>query len=317
MNSLYYIVITMITIGYGDIRPVNTAEKLFMIVICLVSCAIFAYTLNSIGQIIEKITQSKEKFRKELVYLQNYMNTRNLSQDTQMKVKKFFEFKHAEELNSNVEGEKMFGQLTGDLKQQVQQEMYKMILNKAKFLKLNFSNQFIDSLSLTMKEAKFGPDEVIFSQNKLQNKLYFIISGDVQLQLLRPNDQPTKIDQLTSGQVLGALSFISGKASEYNARSLNMVTLAYVQSEDFYRELAKYQDDCEKFHQLKDNLDLYQFAQGLDVNCQLCGLYTHQSLYKCPYLFLNQRADLIIKKYNRDDQCQCQRTPFPRKEVKF
>ena len=56
INSLYYIVITMITVGYGDIHPVNNAEKLFIIVICLVSCTLFAYILSSIGQIIEKIT---------------------------------------------------------------------------------------------------------------------------------------------------------------------------------------------------------------------------------------------------------------------
>ena len=36
------------------------------------------------------------------------MNSRLLSQDTQMKVKKFFEYKHAEEINNNSEGEKLF-----------------------------------------------------------------------------------------------------------------------------------------------------------------------------------------------------------------
>lgn len=95
------------------------------------------------------------------------MNSRLLSQDTQMKVKKFFEYKHAEEINNNSEGEKLFVQLTGDLRVQVYKEMYKKILEKAKFLKLNFSIDFIDSLAHVMKEVKFGPDEVIFSQNSI------------------------------------------------------------------------------------------------------------------------------------------------------
>jgi len=36
----------MITIGYGDITPLNPMERLAVIFISLISCGMFAYSIN-------------------------------------------------------------------------------------------------------------------------------------------------------------------------------------------------------------------------------------------------------------------------------
>jgi hypothetical protein len=41
----------MSTIGYGDITPRSTQEKVYVIVMTQVACGIFAYAINTIGQI--------------------------------------------------------------------------------------------------------------------------------------------------------------------------------------------------------------------------------------------------------------------------
>lgn len=47
--SFYWSIVTMTTIGYGDITPVNLTERLFCIIMTLISTATFAYSVNSIG----------------------------------------------------------------------------------------------------------------------------------------------------------------------------------------------------------------------------------------------------------------------------
>lgn len=42
----------MITLGYGDIVPVTTLEKMYVISVTFISCGVFAYSVNTIGSII-------------------------------------------------------------------------------------------------------------------------------------------------------------------------------------------------------------------------------------------------------------------------
>ena len=52
LSSIYWAVATMTTIGYGDVVPVTKNEKLFAIFAMLLASVIFAYTMSSIGSVI-------------------------------------------------------------------------------------------------------------------------------------------------------------------------------------------------------------------------------------------------------------------------
>ena len=52
------------TVGYGDITPANYFECLFLIFILLISSSVYAFLINSIGNIMENI-KMQEKLRLE------------------------------------------------------------------------------------------------------------------------------------------------------------------------------------------------------------------------------------------------------------
>lgn len=45
----------MITVGYGDINPQNNIEIVFCNIAMMISCGVFAYSVNSVGIFIIKI----------------------------------------------------------------------------------------------------------------------------------------------------------------------------------------------------------------------------------------------------------------------
>lgn len=47
INSFYFSIITMVTVGYGDITPKSTIEKLYVTIMTILSCGIFAYVVNT------------------------------------------------------------------------------------------------------------------------------------------------------------------------------------------------------------------------------------------------------------------------------
>lgn len=48
MTSLYWAITTIVTVGYGDIKPNTSVEKLVNIIIMLVGCGVFAHAIDSI-----------------------------------------------------------------------------------------------------------------------------------------------------------------------------------------------------------------------------------------------------------------------------
>lgn len=41
----------MVTVGYGDISPKTSREKLYVVIMTIFSCGLFGYALNTIGSI--------------------------------------------------------------------------------------------------------------------------------------------------------------------------------------------------------------------------------------------------------------------------
>lgn len=50
--SFYWSIITMCTVGYGDVTPMTYRERIFATFICLLASFLFAFSMNSIGKII-------------------------------------------------------------------------------------------------------------------------------------------------------------------------------------------------------------------------------------------------------------------------
>lgn len=55
LYGLYFIFVTMITVGYGDITPKNEVELICGIVTMLILCGVFAYSVNRVGSILNEI----------------------------------------------------------------------------------------------------------------------------------------------------------------------------------------------------------------------------------------------------------------------
>lgn len=84
----------MNTIGYGDIVPITKrnfffqqlfifliikVEKLFVTLMTFVTCLVFAYVMNFIGDILKNFAVKHSIFKRKIAALNIYMNERGLS----------------------------------------------------------------------------------------------------------------------------------------------------------------------------------------------------------------------------------------------
>jgi len=90
-----------------------------------------------------------------------------MSHTLQMKVKKYLEYMFHD--NQEQKRFMLFDSLSNKLKEEVQIDIYGKILKSNKFFKTNFSEKFLQQLSLKFTEITLAPEEIIYN-------VYFIIN---------------------------------------------------------------------------------------------------------------------------------------------
>jgi hypothetical protein len=63
----------MITVGYGDMVPRTDLEREVVILLTLVSCGMFAYTVNQIGSIFDEIRTRDKIYKNKMNSISNYL----------------------------------------------------------------------------------------------------------------------------------------------------------------------------------------------------------------------------------------------------
>ncbi|EAR82605.2 cyclic nucleotide-binding domain protein (macronuclear) [Tetrahymena thermophila SB210] len=314
--SLYYSFITMITIGYGDIAPQNSHERIACIAFALTSSIIFSFSINTIGNIFQDYF-IKFQFQLQMRYNAiKFLSSRQIDKNLQLRILKYIEYIHEIERDSPEKGLQIMNQVSEELKTQVFQDYYGKILQQNKYFSLNYSKSSILKLSLHVKEKMFAPGEILFEQGDQDGRLYYIIKGDCEF-YLKGKEGSKNIVQLTlfqqtNQQFFGYKGFISGIPRELSCRSKNVSHVFYIQREDLINILKQDPQDYEKFCKIKDEFLFY--TNSLGELCFACKNFGH-TLTQCNRIHYAKNRSLLIQKYNYCGQQQ--RKPHQRNKNKY
>ncbi|KAK4488949.1 hypothetical protein RD792_004740 [Penstemon davidsonii] len=86
ITALYFAVVTMATVGYGDIHAVNTREMIFVMMYVSLDMILGAYLLGNMTALIVKGSKT-EKFRDKMAELIKYMNRNKLGKNIYKEIK--------------------------------------------------------------------------------------------------------------------------------------------------------------------------------------------------------------------------------------
>ncbi|CAD8180977.1 unnamed protein product [Paramecium pentaurelia] len=298
--SLYWSVITTVTVGYGDIVPVTTVERVFVIVVTLLICGVFGYCLSNIGNIFKQITDKKAIYKQRIREINQHIRKRGLSYNLQLKVKKYFEYFLKVKQEEDQHAEQFIEQLTKHLREEVLIDIYSKTLKQSRFLRENFSEEILNRLCQIVKETKLYPEQVLFQRNDSPKALWFVLSGAVEYVADHQNEDEhyyteTFLKKLTQGAVIGEREFISQTPYEYNARATKFTQLLVVDYQQFYLILQENNDEFEKYCLAKDNLLFNSNYKAFGQICEICG-WTHRFI-QCPFVFLQPNKNKIASSF--------------------
>ena len=142
IQSLYFIITTLTTVGYGDIVCKSLLERIFQIIILAIGSVFYPYVVSLIGNFIRNDSNAKIKHHNDLAMLENIRrNYPNISFKLYNKIYKYLESKSSSlekyDVNSLIEA------LPFTMKSNILFTMYKTSITNFKFFKNNNNSVFI------------------------------------------------------------------------------------------------------------------------------------------------------------------------------
>lgn len=139
--AFYFCCYTMTSVGYGDIGPKNTLERIVCTVIVLVSGLCWAYILGEVSGIVSDLNEEAQSFRKRMDQLNGMLEERGVPEAMKKRLRSFF-------LSSRARSEHMTQKdLLQNMSPTLQGEV-SLILNREWIAKVSFLKEFLDEVAM-------------------------------------------------------------------------------------------------------------------------------------------------------------------------
>ncbi|EAR88856.2 cation channel family transporter (macronuclear) [Tetrahymena thermophila SB210] len=309
--SFYYMIISMVTIGYGDFYPTTLYERGYIIIVALLATNVCAYSFSQISEIVKFEQAKKENFNQGMINLNQKMKLNGISMTLQQKIRKFFEYHYFSLVEKKNETDQFVEQLPLKLRQQFCLETNQKLIDSVYIFKI-LSPQCIQQISSSIKQKYLMPDEVLLESNSNNDCLYFINKGFLDIYtnfqvdsksekvFLKENitgqfiqnyikEDSSKanlkiLHRLKNQEVFGYESFLLGEYNQFGLKSYGKTIVSYIDKTSFMQILKQFPEDQEKVLYIRDQAI---FDTGINskvkLKCVSCSSNEHQYL-QCPFV---------------------------------
>lgn len=181
--SLYYIIVTMLTIGYGDIRATNQIERVFAIVTQLTGGIVFGALISKVTTLIDKRNPQAKAFKTHMEEFKVFLASTTLPSQMKRRAKAAYAYYLNKKSAFGESG--ILEELPPLLLQELVKELYHDDIVKVKMFQ-DYPASFVVSLVTHSRPFEAFPGEVIIYEGDVCNDLFFVKSGTVSIEPFKP-----------------------------------------------------------------------------------------------------------------------------------
>ncbi|KAF2286922.1 hypothetical protein GH714_035511 [Hevea brasiliensis] len=212
--SIYWSIVTLTTVGYGDLHAVNTGEKIFNMFYMLFNIGLTAYIIGNMTNLIVHSAFRTLVMRDTINEILRYASKNRLPEGLkdQMLAHMQLKFKTAE-----LQQEEVLEDLPKAIRSSIAQHLFRSTVENSYLFK-RVSEDLITQLISEMKAEYYPPKVEIILQNEIPTDFYILVSGEVDV-LTHKNGTQQFLSKLGAADMAGEIGVIFNIPQPFTVRT--------------------------------------------------------------------------------------------------
>jgi hypothetical protein len=236
LRGLYWCVVTIATVGYGDITPRTNLEILYAIGVMIVGVGLYGYVIGNVAHILANLHPSRVRYVENMERLNGFLTDRDVPSELQDRIRDYY--KYVWDRRLGFEESSIMATLPPGLLAEISMFLKRDVIEKVPFLH-GASELLIREISLAMKPVVYAPGDFVFQKGEQGMEMFFIGRGTVHV---LGQDERSVAATLTDGAFFGEFALVLGQPRNASVRAVTYCDLYSLDKETFDRIIARHPD---------------------------------------------------------------------------
>jgi hypothetical protein len=234
IRSAYWSVVTMTTVGFGDITPGRDVEYVFTIIVVLLGASMYAFIVGNIASLLSNVDSTKAAYWGRVDAATQYLRGRNVSEGLNEHVRRHYEYLW--ERHRGMSERDLFRELPQPVRLEIMLEVAGDLIESVPLFQCH-SAALRNALLLTLQQQIFAPGDFVMREGETGHEICFVSKGSLEI----VSDGASGFHgTLEAGDYFGDLSMLLGERRTASVRAVTFCDVFVLQRPDFERIKAEY-----------------------------------------------------------------------------
>jgi CRP-like cAMP-binding protein len=234
IRSLYWVIVTTTTVGFGDITPNRNIEYVFTMFVMILGASTYAFLIGNVASLVSNIDSAKAGFWNRVDSVTQYLRARRVPPDVTEHVHNYYEYIWTR--NRGASEKALFHDLPKSLRLEVILHLTSELLDGVPLFRRS-SSALRNELLKALEPQIAIPQSAIVSEGEIGDGLYFVSRGTIDVV---SNNGDTMHGQLERGDYFGDLSLLLGERRTASAIANTYCDVFFLSKNDFERIKREY-----------------------------------------------------------------------------
>eukprot|EP00924_Labyrinthula_sp_SR-Ha-C_P010936 snap_masked-scaffold_33-processed-gene-0.22-mRNA-1 protein AED:0.09 eAED:0.12 QI:0/0/0/1/1/1/2/0/551 len=176
-TSFYWASSTLTSVGFGDVVPANSSERIFASIVAFIGAFLLGYVFSSTTSMLSSLNKTANNYQEQMEKIKAYLQYRNVPTKLSKRIIEYFRYyisKHA-----LFDEQKILESLSYPLRVELTSFLFEDVLTLIPLFSSIDDSAFLSNILVQLKPFSAAPGDVIMHENDIVQEMYFLIQGEL------------------------------------------------------------------------------------------------------------------------------------------